>query len=594
MLIQTFSEENIIKLLCKYRLKEAKKRHKVHMIRDISLHPTTNRISQFTEEQVLIYKMFPPRRKWHRFNSESRNKYLNTKEQTIDSLYTSILITKSKIKKGKISIPDWYKALYNFVHSIQSLVLNNKVIRIEKPKIFPIHKSGEKKCRPISLYDLKCKLIIGLTARYLTETFEDFLFENSYAFKARQSDGKYPNHHDTIDAIFEYKNKHKSEEIYVAEADIRKFFDCVSHELIIKTYYLFVENVKITNKKFDDRASIIFESYLESYAFNQDVYTLNKSPDYFRKFGIIDGFFEWPLDPLVNKSTQQLPYSEHELNIKRIGVPQGGALSCVIANLLLHKIDEMVLEKINRNALYLRYCDDIIIMDTSFHGCNKLLKEYEKGIDNVKLLIHQPKESTCYDKSFWDLKSKTPYKWADNSTNKCNVPWISFVGYQIKFDNSIRVRKASIKKEITKQKKEVTEICNALLVNRVKDINSNSRKSFQQQKVALEYRLISMSVGRVKIYNYKNFKPSFCWSSGFNRLTNNPILESQLKYLDRFRNKNLFKFSNKISSITRKNTDPNSDDSFKKLRFIGTPYSYYGFLQSSIFKNINQTNTDTL
>ena len=242
MLEKFFSDENIIKLLCRYRLKEAKKRHKVHMIRDISLDPITNKISRFNEEQTFLYSMFPSRRKWHRFNSNNRKKYLNSNELTLDCLYTSILITKSKIKKGKISNPLWLSNLNKFVNSIKYKVFEDRHFSLDKPKIIPIHKPGEKKCRPISIYDLKSKIIIGLTAKYLTHEFDDFLFENSYAFKARQFDGRYPNHHDTIDAILEYKCHHNMQDIWVAEADIRKFFDCVNHEQIIKTYYEFVHD----------------------------------------------------------------------------------------------------------------------------------------------------------------------------------------------------------------------------------------------------------------------------------------------------------------------------------------------------------------
>jgi hypothetical protein len=310
---------------------------------------------------------------------------------------------------------------------------------------------------------------------------------------------------------------------------------------------------------------------LLSYSFNKDVFRLNGTK-HFLEYNIQEGWYEWPLDELKHEF-----YGEN-IDTEIIGIPQGGALSCLIANLILHDVDVHVDGKpYDTNLLYLRFCDDMVILHTDKKNCSQALANYKEKVHDLKLLIHQPHVVNKYDKDFWATKSKSPYNWSNISSNASNVPWLSFVGYQIRRDGLIRVRKKSLFKEANKQRDEVKQVLKSLGHNSKSrsQINANSRKSKKQQIFALESRLISMSVGRMKLYSYKTANNGLCWTNGFKKLSINSISSFQCKFLDKRRSVNLYKFKKELEHLSKESHNP--EHRGNKF-YLGHPFSYYGFL----------------
>jgi hypothetical protein len=199
----------------------------------------------------------------------------------------------------------------------------------------------------------------------------------------------------------------------------------------------------------------------------------------------------------------------------RIGVPQGGALSCLIANIILDSVDRRIYGEKDSNTFYARFCDDMVLMHTNKEICNEKFNDYQTGIKEVKLISHKSRSFRDYRTEFWasSLKSKAPYKWAeykiDDRDLAQNVPWVSFVGYQIRYDGLIRIRKSSIEKELKKQVSETAKIINPLKAVGRSDIN------WKAVVFRLQQRLISMAVGRMQINN-QSLK--LCWTAGFNEI----------------------------------------------------------------------------
>jgi hypothetical protein len=57
---------------------------------------------------------------------------------------------------------------------------------------------------------------------------------------------------------------------------------------------------------------------------------------------------------------------------EELGVPQGSALSCLAANLLLDTADRQALAAIERSGgtvCYFRYCDDMLLVATDPDSC---------------------------------------------------------------------------------------------------------------------------------------------------------------------------------------------------------------------------------
>jgi hypothetical protein len=100
--------------------------------------------------------------------------------------------------------------------------------------------------------------------------------------------------------------------------------------------------------------------------------------------------------------------------------------------------------------------------------------------------------------------------------------------------------------------------------------NRTTRKTIDESAIN---RLIGMSVGRVKLWNYKTLKHDMCWINGFQCLNDNKYSRIQLKRLDRARNRLLDKFRKKLSEVNDKHIDVPEKN--RQLVFYGKPFSYY-------------------
>ena len=69
-----------------------------------------------------------------------------------------------------------------------------------------------------------------------------------------------------------------------------------------------------------------------------------------------------------------------------LGVPQGGALSCIIANVVLDSVDRAAgLDVPHPDKLFVRYGDDILLMHRSRKECEKLIEAYAEQLKKHKL-----------------------------------------------------------------------------------------------------------------------------------------------------------------------------------------------------------------
>ncbi|MFK2818999.1 reverse transcriptase domain-containing protein [Flavobacteriaceae sp. LMIT009] len=577
-----YTDAAIIRMLCKHRARISHKRHKKHMVRDISKHARTNKIKaiQYDDDFIKLQSLFPTRRNWRKLNQNERATLNNSIEKNFRRLWKSYLIEKSLIENTGKEPEKWYINLENFCKDIRAKVdsLTTSEYKLKKPEIFPLLKSvkhGKYTYRPIAKYSMVDKIITSGFAKYLTDKFDKTFHSCSFAFRAKRN-GVIPSHHDSVVEILKYRKRNKR--LWVAECDIQKFFDTVQHLYLEKIFLEEIEKLKESKVKVSDKAIRLFQMFLDSYSFNKDVLIKNSDPKYFKTNGVAPGEFGWVKNELA------IRHGERYLVDFRIGIPQGNAVSCFIANLILNKIDESIL-KSYEDILYVRYCDDMVIAHPDKDVCKDALEKYKKGIDEAYLLYHKPKKFLnykTYAKDFWTFKSKEPYFWGNKHLSEDNVPWLSFVGYQINYKGEVRVRKSSLKKEKSKQVTEIQKVLFALGMDKnrsLEKINSYSRKTKNQIIFSLEQRLISMSVGRVTIYNYNNpnLKQGLCWTNGFKHLNKNSITIRQLKELDRCREQQISYLKRQISHLDIKNEDVDERPDYmqKQNLFFGTPFSYY-------------------
>ena len=144
-------------------------------------------------------------------------------------------------------------------------------------------------------------------------------------------------HKKAIADLQSWRKRFAAEEMWVAECDIKKFFDNISHESVRRAWRM------VSIDKFDSRAERILDAYL-------DVFSSTKG-------------------------------------VKR-GIPQGGSFSTVLANLVLHEADSAVLNNADDKLFYARYCDDVIIVSPNKKDCAHAIEAYAEVLRTIDLEMH--------------------------------------------------------------------------------------------------------------------------------------------------------------------------------------------------------------
>jgi hypothetical protein len=546
-----FSNYELLKILSRKRAALAKKEH------DKLFHKKMLLENNVQNTSYLLYQIFPPRSEWIRLTKKER-KGKNALEINAIQLERTV----KKLTKNFRNSPSnqWQISLYKLLSELNNKAFDSNYL-IPKPTIkaiFKEEKDKKKIFRPIAYFEYTDRILISQLNKYLTDKLDILFTESSYAFRSTKTSLKSFSHHKAIEDIIEFKKKFENKDLWVAEYDIKKFYDCVNHDVIFKSFNSKINELKKEGTEVNKRAIDLFYSYLNCYSFNHDVDTIDLGKN---------KYFGWVGD-------EELTQIKSNKVSDRIGVPQGGALSCLIANIIMDVVDKEVLKHDDGNLFYARFCDDMVLIHLSKDVCNEALKSYSNTLNDVKLIGHDPTEINQYDKSFWDSKSKAPYKWAFNRNDELsnsNVSWLSFVGYQIDPCLKVRVRKSSLKKEIIKQIKETGKII-SLIRN-----NNNFRVSERAIKHRVSQRLLAMSVGRINIFNNKT-KTQMCWTSGFRVLKENKFVHYHIKNLDRKRCAQMKRLSNHLRRMNPKQR-PEKNFKIRELNkepdFYGYPFSYY-------------------
>lgn len=297
------------------------------------------------------------------------------------------------------------------------------------------------------------------------------------------------------------------------------------------------------------------------------------------------GIFPWPEDLLRTMHNGE--------SLDQIGVPQGGALSCFITNLVLHAADFEVNSTHlpdGHEMLYLRYCDDMLILATSMDLCREGMNTYLRSVKNLMLPVHEPvdvthsmdEQKSC--SNFLDAKSKNPYAWT--AVNNGGIPWIQFLGFEIRYDGKVRIRQKSLDKQCSK----ISEAADKLIRTFKPHSHSSGRNPMyapglrmhpQQILNRIRLKFIAMSVGRIKLVQKSpscaGQIKSMCWANGYRILCDVSYDPSQLKKLDRHRDQQWKRIRRALKPLLEQNTSSHPlNVGVNQPRYYGAPFSYHG------------------
>ncbi|KIG15354.1 hypothetical protein DB30_05686 [Enhygromyxa salina] len=537
---RAFSPGRIVNLLVRQRLRTARKRRNSAFI--LGLGGESLKLnSKFTRLEDLL----PPRNKWSKYRPHKHERINNTTQSGPDLV--AHCLARGVIAELKRPRYRWAHRLAKYINDIRHRALNWSRLDPFAPEsihCLPKNKPGNgQKYRVVASYSLDDTIIASGYAAHIRSLLDQELSPACLAFRGRRSnfitssttDSRYvtssmsmdsaPTHHDAVELIDKYrKQQHAYAKIWVSECDIRGFFDSVSHSIAHKSINDMFQRADVV---VDPRAENFLMSFFAGYNFDNLAKPI--AVNQLRQQGITK--------PVLADPTSWIRAHGITATKSDRGVPQGSAISCLIANAVLSEADSVVMSIISQQGLYLRYCDDIVILETQRATCAHALDAYLSVLDKLELPYHLPETVTRYDRSFWRGKSKKPYVWASKSDGRA-VPWFAFVGYEMRRSGRIRPRRSSVEKELSSQfssssrffariesKKQTTTAC---VVRPLHEIEERVRD-----------HLAAHGVGYPRVGTVRPAPDGVSWSAGFRALRGRTLDDSGLRKLDAGRTKTM-------------------------------------------------------
>jgi hypothetical protein len=221
--------------------------------------------------------------------------------------------------------------------------------------------------------------------------------------------------------------------VYIARLDIKALHDTISHAAVRMALVDAAARAGERNVVIASHVLRVVDKLLASFSFGSDVVVgarkilEERDPD---------GKVAWPADEL--KAFYRDPLTA------RMGLPQGSPVSDVLANLVLDGVDRAVLgDHADPDLLYLRYLDDVFIASPDRSECEAALERVTGALHKLGLIPHPPKAFDLPDAKYWAAKSVAPFPWAPTGQG---LEWVGYLGYEIKFDGEIRIRKDTIRR----------------------------------------------------------------------------------------------------------------------------------------------------
>jgi group II intron reverse transcriptase/maturase len=260
-----------------------------------------------------------------------------------------------------------------------------------------IPKEGSDKGRPLGIPAYEDRLVQSAMAKILAAIYEPIFMEYSYGFRGNRGC------HQALGALtYVLENKNIR---YVVDADIKSFFDTISHEWVIA----FLEH-KITDKKFVRLIKRIL------------------------------------MAPVEEKG--KLTQSER-------GCPQGGPISPIIANVYLHYVLDLWFEKVvkkeNKGASHMvRYADDYVCCFEREYEAKEFLRQLKMRVKKFNLELAEDKTKMIMFGRFAEKDMK--------NSGKGKPSTFDFLGFTHYCSRSADGRRFRVKRTTSKKKKKASRL----------------------------------------------------------------------------------------------------------------------------------------
>ena len=288
------------------------------------------------------------------------------------------------------------RAVYEFSLNLNThimnilLLLKDRKYKFSRYKIFMIR---DPKFRIIMSENIPDKLVNHLVSKYvLLPALESKLIDTNVATRIDKGSGY------AFDMFTKYINKLKysKKEIYILKIDIKKYFYNIDHEILMKLVRKYIRD-----KDALEILDIIIDSTNEEYV-NKVINKLKQDKiEYINKLNITDR----------EKAIKLKMIKDIPLYQKGKGLPIGNMTSQILAIFYMNDVDHYIKENLGFKY-YIRYMDDLLIIDTDL---DKLKKSFDLIVKEIKKLN-------------LDINSKSNIYKLSNG--------ISFLGYMFKLNKN--------------------------------------------------------------------------------------------------------------------------------------------------------------
>jgi hypothetical protein len=478
------------------------------------------------------------------------------------------------LRSGAAQKYRWAGRLRAFLDGIQQDALNWKPDREFAPsRIIAVPKGrpgSRMKYRILSIYNLHDTILASGYAAYLRDVIDPALGDECVAFRPG-SGAPPPKHHDAMRAVIDFAGRHNADApLWVAECDIKGFFDSVSHKVIWSQLRAILNDLCVS---LAPQAQRFLEAFLAGYDYES---AMDRATRYLAARRVRNPSFACP-SQAYQESGMPIP--------DRYGIPQGSAISCILANVVLCQADRTTLAKdSSKDGLYVRYCDDIVIVHPNKSVAGEMLAAYREKLNHLSMPTHEPPSvEPPYGRSFWKHKTKTPYRWQDSTVSEnSTVPWLGFVGYQLRRSGRLRIRRASIEKELRKQQQAASRLLGRIGRRLHGGAGNRIVLPLSRGGIIGRFRqhMIAFGVGYPAPGAPKPADDALCWTRGFDLMVTATAKDREaLRDLDRGRRQVISQLAGRLRGLSR-----NGHIRFTRrwtrqrrpwtLRFPGPPFSY--------------------
>ena len=508
--------------------------------------------------------LLPPRREWNRYRAGVRARV--GKDPAVVRRWAILRAVNRLRRDGTLADFRWGQKLLVFVEEVQRRVTSENLAFVPpRPiKIVKGRKNGQPEYREVASFDsVSDRVILSRLTAYVRDRLEGVLTRSCYSFRR---DGRIT-YQTALEDLKRYRAKFSVGSLFVGECDIQKFFDNISHEVVRARWE--------ASGLFDPAARNVLDAYLKAYAASEEG--------------------------------------------GRHGIPQGGSLSTVLANLVLAVADAAVAKVDDGQLFYARFCDDVVFVHPKEEVCRRAMAAYENALKELDLPMHpvrsfvyRPLDGTPTD--FYELKSKGPFRWFAAAPGEGNrAPWLSFLGSQIRFDGETRIRKESIERHIRALGRVTAEVVKAIKKGEKGEVDVSNPGEAVKWFCRFRNRLIAKGVGHVKAR-----ERGICWAGAFPAMTFCADAKRQMRRLDRVREGMLTKVwqtllarekvelgRQKVAVAEDRSVPPVLvgqiqallseswlQDEDSRPRYKGRPYSYFGFLKQSARRAVGERDAE--